>query len=155
MADLDLAQRLCGLDVHVWAVSLDTSAVCVRELSSTLSPDERNRAESFAFEHLRRRFSVSRGLLRTFLGMYLAISPRLIEFSYGKYGKPSLPGLDRFHFNLAHSDDVAVYAFALDCKLGIDIERIRNMTDTGAVARHFFSAEEAADLETIESPQRL
>lgn len=155
MADLDLAQRLCGLDVHVWVVSLDTSAVCLRELSSTLSPDERNRAESFAFEHLRTRFSVSRGLLRTFVGMYLAISPRAIEFSYSQYGKPSLRGLERFQFNLAHSEDLAVYAFALDCKLGIDVERVRNMTDTGAIARHFFSAEEAADLESVELPQRL
>jgi 4'-phosphopantetheinyl transferase len=155
MADLDLAQRLCGLDVHVWVVSLDTSALCLRELSSTLSEDERNRAGSFAFEHLRTRFSVSRGLLRTFLGMYLAISPRMIEFSYGRYGKPSLPGLDRFQFNLAHSDDLAVYAFALDCKLGVDVERIRNMTDIGAVARRFFSAEEAADLESVELPHRL
>jgi 4'-phosphopantetheinyl transferase len=155
MADLDLAQRLCGFDVHVWIVSLDTSPLCLRELYSTLSDEERNRAESFAFEHLRTRFSVSRGLLRTFLGMYLGISPRMIEFSYGRYGKPSLPGLDRFQFNLAHSDDLAVYAFALDCKLGVDVERIRNLTDIGAIARRFFSAEEAADLESVELPHRL
>jgi 4'-phosphopantetheinyl transferase len=155
IADLDLAQRLCGFDVHVWVVNLNTSKRCLRQLSSTLSPDERNRADSFAFEHLRRRFSASRGLLRTFLEMYLAIPPRAIEFSYGKYGKPSLAGLDRFQFNVAHSEDMAVYAFALGCKLGVDIERIRDMTDTRAIARHFFSPEEAADLESVELPKRL
>jgi 4'-phosphopantetheinyl transferase len=155
IADLDLAQRLCGFDVHVWVVNLDTSDIWLRELSSTLSPDERDRADSFAFEHLRKRFSASRGLLRTFLGMYLAISPRAVEFSYGKYGKPSLAGLDRFQFNVAHSEDMAVYAFALGCELGVDIERIRHITDTGAIARHFFSCEEAADLESVEFPKRL
>jgi 4'-phosphopantetheinyl transferase len=155
MADLDLAQRLCGLDVHVWVVSMEASPFSLQELTATLSSDERDRAESFRFDHLKRRFCVSRGLLRLFLGTYLAAPPGDIEFSYGKYGKPSVAGVEGFQFNVAHSENVTVYAFAFGCELGVDVERIRNMEDIDAIARHFFCSEEAADLNNIQLPKRL
>jgi 4'-phosphopantetheinyl transferase len=153
--DLDLAQRLCGPDVHVWVVSSGGSPLSLEALSATLSSDEKDRAESFQFEHLKRRFCISRGLLRFFLGTYLAIPPQDIEFSYGRYGKPSVAGVEGFQFNVAHSENVTVYAFAFGCALGIDVERIRNMEDLDAIARVFFCSEEAADLNSIESPGRL
>lgn len=155
MADVDLARRFCGSDVHVWVVNLEASALSTRQLCATLSSDEEDRAESFQFEHLKKRFCVSRGLLRFFLGTYLATAPRDIAFSYGKYGKPAVAGVEGFHFNIAHSDDVTVYAFAFGCDLGVDLERIRDMEDTNAIARHFFSSEEVADLESIQMPKRL
>jgi 4'-phosphopantetheinyl transferase len=127
----------------------------LKELSTTLSPDEKDRAESFQFGHLKRRFCISRGLLRFFLGTYLATPPQDIEFSYGRYGKPSVAGVEGFEFNVAHSESVTVYAFAFGCALGIDIEQVRNMDDLDAIARHFFCSEEAADLNSIESPERL
>jgi 4'-phosphopantetheinyl transferase len=154
MADLHLAQRLYGPDVHVWAVNLDASPSSLRELSATLSLDEKERAESFRFEHLKQRFCASRGLLRLFLGAYLATPPRNIEFLYGRYGKPSVAG-GGFQFNVAHSENVTIYAFAFGCDLGIDVERIRSMEDMGAIARHFFCSEEAADLESIRPRKRL
>ena len=92
MADLDLAQRLCGLDVHVWVVSLEASPSSLQTLCDTLSSDERDRAKSFQFEHLKKRFCISRGLLRCFLSTYLATPPRDIDFAYGQYGKPSVAG---------------------------------------------------------------
>src|SRR5436305_1632681 len=155
MADLDLARRVCGSDVHVWVINLEASRPCVRELSSTLSSDEKARAASFKFEHLTTRYCVSRGLLRAFLGAYLATFPRNIEFSYGTCGKPCVAGLDRLRFNLAHSGDMAVYAFASDCDVGVDIERIRHIEDVDAIARHFFCSEEVADLNHIGLPERL
>jgi 4'-phosphopantetheinyl transferase len=155
MTDLDLARRLCGLDVHVWLVSMEASHWSVQELSASLSSDEKERAQSFRFEHLKRRFCVSRGLLRFFLGTYLATPPCDIEFSYGRYGKPSVAGVEGFQFNVAHSENVTVYAFAHGCELGVDVERIRNMEDIDAIARHFFCSEEAADLDSIQLPKRL
>jgi 4'-phosphopantetheinyl transferase len=155
MADLELAQRLCGLDVHVWVVGLEASPVSVQELCATLSSDEKNRSERFRFEHLRRRFCVARGLLRLFLGAYLATPPRDIEFSCGKYGKPSVAGVEDFQFNISHSENVTVYAFAFGCDLGIDVEQIRNIDDIDAIARHFFCSEEAADLNSIQVQERL
>mgnify|MGYP001265017662 CR=1 FL=1 len=155
MRDLDRAQRLCGSDVHVWVVNTETSAACIRELSSTLSRDEKDRADSFKFDYLQRRFCVTRGLLRFFLGTYLATPPHEVEFSYGKRGKPFVAAPNEFQFNLAHCDDLTVYGFAFGCELGIDVERIRDIEDIGAISRHFFCNEEAADLERVEFPKRL
>ncbi|MGI9073374.1 MAG: 4'-phosphopantetheinyl transferase family protein [Bryobacteraceae bacterium] len=153
--DLDLAQRLCGSDVHVWVVSSHASLLSVEELATTLSSDEKDRSESFRFEHLKRRFCISRGLLRFFLGAYLATPPQEIKFAYGRYGKPSVAGVEGFQFNVAHSENVTIYAFAFGCALGIDVEQIRNMEDIDGIARHFFCSEEAADLNSIELPERL
>jgi 4'-phosphopantetheinyl transferase len=153
--DLGLAQRLCGPDVHVWVISSEASPSSVQELSATLSSEERDRAESFQFEHLKEHFCVSRGLLRFFLGAYLGTPPRDIEFSYGRYGKPAIAGVEEFQFNVAHSENIMVYAFATGCHLGVDVERIRNIEDIDAIARHFFCSEEAADLDSVEFPKRL
>jgi 4'-phosphopantetheinyl transferase len=155
MADLDLARRICGPDVHVWVVNLEASPSCVRELWSTLSSDEKDRATSFKFEHLTSRFCVCRGLLRAFLGAYLATAPRDIELSYGKSGKPFLAGVDSFQFNLAHSEEMAVYAFAWGCEVGVDIERVRDIQDIAGIARHFFCPEEVADLNSVGARERL
>jgi 4'-phosphopantetheinyl transferase len=155
MADLDFAKRICGADVHVWVVDLEASPPSVRELASTLSSDEKDRATSFKFEHLATRFRVCRGLLRTFLAAYLRTAPNDIEFLYGKCGKPFVAGVENFHFNLAHSEEMAVYAFAWGCDLGVDIERIRDIRDIGAIARHFFCPEEVADLSSVNAGERL
>jgi 4'-phosphopantetheinyl transferase len=155
MADLDLARRLCGSDVHVWVIDLEASQSCVRKLSSTLSSDEMDRATSFTFEHLTTRFCVCRGLLRAFVGTYLGTAPRDIEFLYGRCGKPFVAGADAFQFNLAHSENMAVYAFACGCDLGIDIERVRDIQDIAGIARHFFCPEEVADLTSVSARERL
>jgi 4'-phosphopantetheinyl transferase len=155
MADLDFAKRICGSDVHLWVVDLQASPPRVRELASTLSAEEKDRASSFKFEHLATRFRMCRGLLRVFLAAYLRTAPRDIEFSYGKCGKPFVAGLENFHFNLAHSEEMAVYAFAWGCDLGVDIERIRDIQDIRAIARHFFCPEEVADLNSVDAGERL
>src|SRR4051794_37781152 len=108
MADLELARRFCGPDVHVWVVRLEASPLSLQRLCATLSSDEKHRAESFQFAHLKKRFCVSRGLLRLFLGTYLATPPRNIDFFYGQYGKPSVAGVEDFQFNVAHSESVTV-----------------------------------------------
>ncbi|MFL6352865.1 MAG: 4'-phosphopantetheinyl transferase family protein [Bryobacteraceae bacterium] len=155
MADLNVAQQLSRHEVHAWAVNLDGPSASLQEVSAALSPDERARAESFRFEHLKTRFCVSRGLLRFFLGAYLTTPPSDIQFSYGRYGKPSVARSAGFQFNVAHSENVAVYAFAFGCELGVDVERIRNMRYIDAIARQFFCSEEAADLHSLELRERL
>ena len=62
--------------------------------------------------------------------------------------------MEGLQFNVAHSDAVTVYAFAFGCALGVDLERIRNMEDLDAIARHFFCSEEVADLETFNPETR-
>jgi len=45
-------------------------------------------------------------------------------------------------FNVSHSEDLAVYAFALGREVGVDVEALRPMADSADIARSAFSAAE-------------
>ena len=135
-------------DVHVWIAAVDTSSNCVREFMKLLSGDETRRAESYYFERDRRRFVIGRGLLRRILGRYyLDIEPRRLEFRKGPRGKPYLAESfdnSKIRFNLTASQGLAVFAFAKDHEVGIDVEYMRYMADAQQIVEGSFSKAEAA-----------
>jgi anti-anti-sigma regulatory factor len=111
--------------VEVLAAALDIGAAGLRPLSALLSPPEHERAARFIFERDRQRFIVARARLRELLASRLGVAPQAVEFAYGPHGKPVLAG--RFasaalRFNLSHSEDLAVYAFAERREVGIDVK---------------------------------
>jgi 4'-phosphopantetheinyl transferase len=103
------------------------------------------RAERFHFEHDRKRFIVARGILRTILGWYLGVEHSRLQFCYRKNGKPALAdtfGKGRIHFNLSHSEGLALYAFTRDREIGVDIEYIHDLSEMDQIAERFFSTGE-------------
>lgn len=119
----------------------------VRSLRPRLSDSERRRADRFRFERDRRRFIVARARLRELLAGRLDLAPQAIELAYGKNGKPGLAQRyadSGWRFNVAHCDDVAVYAFSRDSDIGVDIEAIRPVCEADALAARFFSRREYA-----------
>ena len=54
---------------------------------------------------------------------------------------------------MAHSDSIAVYAIA-NHELGVDVERIRAMRETGQIASRFFSPREERCLLALPAEQR-
>lgn len=127
---------------EVVVASLDMQAL---GFAALLSRDERQRAARFACDRHRRRFIVARARLRQLLGERLGEPPAAIEFVYGGHGKPALArrpcGRD-LRFNLAHCDDVAVYAFADGAEVGVDVEAVRALEDADALAERCFSQAE-------------
>jgi 4'-phosphopantetheinyl transferase len=103
--------------VEIWRADLDTWE-CDAEI---LSPDERARAARFRFERDRGRWMKGRTLLRLLLGRYLQADPREIPIELDANGKPAVPR-SSISFNLSHSADLALYAFAWGCAVGIDVE---------------------------------
>ena len=73
------------------------------------------------------------------------------RLSYGRYGKPFLADAEGVCFNLSHAGDYAAAVFS-DCRVGIDIERIREEKEP--VARRFFCPEEYAYLEKCSGPEK-
>jgi 4'-phosphopantetheinyl transferase len=73
------------------------------------------------------------------------VRPESIALVYGGHGKPALApryaDVD-LRFNVAHSDDVAVYAFATGREIGIDVEAVRVIRDADDIAARFFSRRE-------------
>ena len=143
-------------EVHVWRALLNVSAPGLRRAKSVLSPGERERAGRFRFERDRRRFLIAHAVLRAICGRYLRLPPQEVRFSHGPHGKPALQetGAADVRFNLSHSHDLALYAFALGRDVGIDVERIRHDIDVLELAEQFLCPGEARALHTLSDTVR-
>ena len=147
-----LPPALVDAEVHVWRAQLDESLARMRELLSTLAPDERDRAVRFHFTKDRNRFIIARGLLRSILGLYLNGEPGRLRFGYGPHGKPYLMGEHNqggLHFNLSHSHGLALFAVTREREVGVDIERVRSGISDEGIAERFFSPQEVARLRAL------
>jgi 4'-phosphopantetheinyl transferase len=148
---------LSSNDVHVWCASLDIDILQSKNLSMNLSADELARAGRFRFERDRKRFILAHAFLRVIIGRYLEINPHQLCFEYTSHGKPILSsnqGYDTLCFNMSHSNEFAIYAFARGRKVGIDVERIDANVDFEQIAQRFFSSGEIRSLESIHKNKR-
>jgi 4'-phosphopantetheinyl transferase len=141
-------------EVHVWQTSLEAPTARIEELFSLLSDDEARRAARYRYPRDRRRFIVSRGTLRLLLGRYLGTPPARVCLGYEPGGKPRVPSACELEFNLSHSHELAVYAFTLGRRVGVDVEYAQRELDCLGLARRFFSSRERAKLEMV-GPERL
>ncbi|NJK58501.1 MAG: 4'-phosphopantetheinyl transferase superfamily protein [Pleurocapsa sp. SU_5_0] len=134
--------KLKGHQVHIWRANLGLSTPEIEQLTTLLSTDEIARADKFRFAKHRRKFIAARGILRQLLGNYLEVSPRSLTFTYSDRGKPQLATDISLQFNLSHSEEYALFGFALNHLIGVDIEHQRAMPDALKIAQRFFSARE-------------
>lgn len=118
----------------------------------TLSADERERAARFRFDVHRNRFVRCRALLRQQLAQTLHIDAASIAFRYGSHGKPETDGV---HFNVSHSDHLAVIAISRDHPLGVDLERIDATKDVLSLARVAFSPFECDALAALPRAEQI
>jgi 4'-phosphopantetheinyl transferase len=145
-------------EIHVWCANLDKLAAALPAYAEPLSESERKRADRFHFDRDRNRFIVRHGLLRMILGRYLNIGPECVAFTYETHGKPLISGRStrtRFHFNLSHSDGLALIAGSRRAALGVDIERVRFVPDADQIAARFFSPSESAMLNAVPAEQKM
>lgn len=135
--------------IDVWQWSLDVSAEALPDLVSAMSDAEFARAARFVRERDRLRFIAGRGRLRAILGGYLGVPAKRLAFEYNAFGKPRLAGSGEppVHFNLSHSDGLAVLAVCDHYHIGIDIERVAPFRED--LAGHFFSAAERRALRKV------
>jgi 4'-phosphopantetheinyl transferase len=147
---------LGATDVHVWAASLEPPAEFIARCATVLSPDEKERASRFRFDKHRTRFIAGRAILRSLLGQYLNCPPEQLQFVYGLHGKPALAGqfAESVHFNLAHSEDLALFIVTRIGAVGVDVEQIRPMTDADDLVERFFSSRENALFQQLSDEQK-
>jgi len=133
-------------EVHVWSANLQVPADVVANLLSVLSGDERARAARFRFDVDRNEYTVRRGILRRILSRYAGTDPQEIAFTYSRFGKPALyrPQDSGIEFNLSRSKGLALYAFARNRIVGVDVEYIDNCIDGESIVERFFSPAEVA-----------
>lgn len=141
-------------EVHVWRARLTVPGTYIQSLYQLLSADELQRAERLRRPIDRERFVVARGTLRLLIAVYLSEAPGAISFQYAHGGKPTLVPASGLQFNLTHSHDLALFAFALDRRIGIDLERIISNPDP-LPAACLLSIDERAALQQIAPEERV
>lgn len=132
--------------IHIWRIDINNPTVDVDHLfSDILSDDEKRRADRLRSEKDKRRFVVSRGLLRENLGSYLGAEPSDINFDYNKYGKPNIKpkyNSGNIKFNVSHSANLAIYAISKNREIGVDLEYIREVRTADKIIKRFFTKQE-------------
>jgi len=142
-------------EVQIWGLWSTASDPVVEDFCSSLSWEERQRAERFRFEHLKRSYTLSRGGLRFLLAHYLRCAPSTVELICGPKGKPELRDSSLLlRFNTSHSGQMTVYAFTLGCELGVDVEHLRKLDDSESIAKRYFSPGEVSDLLTLKADDK-
>jgi 4'-phosphopantetheinyl transferase len=138
--------RTDGKSIQVWVVRI--SAQKSGRWRSVLSDMECERAARFRMPADQDRFTVTRGILRSLLGGYLHRAAAEIEFTANENGKPAVVNAP-IRFNVSHSGDHALLAFAEDVEVGVDVERMRGRGVVGDLARRILSPSEFARFDAL------
>lgn len=156
--DAPPAHLALGTDeAHVWCADLRLPGERLEALAALLSPEEHARAGRFHRDTDRDAFVARRGLLRSLLSRYLDCRPDALTFAVGPFGRPVIAGDDRAAaptFSVSRSAHFALFAFAGDAPVGVDVERWRDDVDVDAIARRFLAPEEVARLDALGGEER-
>jgi 4'-phosphopantetheinyl transferase len=128
--------------VQLWRIDLKGPATA--QDAALLSAEELDRAARFAFDHLRQRYVLAHAALRRVLGQALSRDPASLAWQHGAQGKPSLLGGEGLHFNLSHSDEVAVLALSAHHEVGIDVEMHHAPRDAANLSQAVLTESERA-----------
>ena len=131
--------------LHIWQASLALSSREGGPLEGVLSAEETDRCARFVRPSDQARCRASRASLRLVLARYLGRDPGELSIGAGTTGKPRLNGADAsIQFNVSHAGDLVLIAVSRGLRVGIDVERIREVADLDSILDGFFSAQEAA-----------
>ena len=143
----------------MWKGSVDALVEHGTPLHASLDAAECARAARFLHEADRARFLLSHGLLRALASHYLGRPPAALTFELGEVGKPRMAGADHglLAFNMSHSGDVMLLAFARSGRVGVDVERWSERLgdpEQARIAQSVFSAGEQAALAQLPEGHR-
>lgn len=132
----------------IWRVKISDQLNNLTYFKSILNHDEINVASKYHFSKNIQCSIVSRACLKILLGNYLRCHPSLITLRKNKYGKLFVSKQSNFFFNVTHTDEIILYAFAMT-PIGIDIENTKHNIEFLEIAKIFFSEGEIKKLEKV------
>jgi 4'-phosphopantetheinyl transferase len=137
-------------EIHLWLADYDQIAdeslhAAYREL---LNASERAQEPRFYFARDRRRYLVTRALVRTVLSRYASVDPGKWTFSTNAYGRPEIANAqaEDLSFNISHTHSLIVLGVTRQRALGVDVENFRARAVSMDVAGRYFAPQEVAVL---------
>ena len=119
---------------------------------SLMSADEHERMQRLIFERDRRRFLLTRALVRTALSRYGDVAPADWKFVANRYGRPEIldrpKGIPDLRFNISHTDGLVACAITVGREVGVDVEHIQRRLRHD-IAGRFFAPTEVEDLRAL------
>jgi 4'-phosphopantetheinyl transferase len=141
-------------EIHLW-LSFERPAdePALTHMTSILHPKELERVDSAHSSELKMRFLAARAMQRTVLARYTpGVDPTTLRFVKGEHGKPQLApefAAHGLHFNLTHTEGLVAIAVSRHRDVGIDAENMYERTTALRLARRYFTAEEARNMESL------
>jgi 4'-phosphopantetheinyl transferase len=162
MCIYDCTTQSCALspaEIHLWlAIGAHVTDKQLSEYEGSLSPAEKGQAGRFYFATDRRRYVLTRALVRTVLSQYAAVAPRDWSFSTNAWGRPEIVNSEAaecgLSFNLSHTRDLVVMALAKRRSLGVDVEQPHAREANLELARHYFAPQEVEELAALPAGER-
>jgi 4'-phosphopantetheinyl transferase len=152
--------HLAPEQVDLWACFYDDTCdeVVVGRCRALLSPHELHQEQRLRFHKDRRRYVITRALLRSTLSRYAPIEPKQWKFVTNHYGKPRVSNqydtARGLTFNMSHTDGLILLALTDGGAIGVDVENVRRGQPLLDVARCFFADDEVNALEPLADLER-
>jgi 4'-phosphopantetheinyl transferase len=140
--------------VDVWVAFYDRfDGASLEGLLSLLNPDEQAKQARFRLADDRKRYLVTRAMVRSVLSQYADVPPDDWTFLTNKFGRPRIADRHgdacRLSFNISHTRGLIALGITRDRAIGIDVEHVAMREISKGIAEQYLSRAEAADLERV------
>ena len=145
-------------NVVVLHVDLAEDAAREAEALAWLNDEERLRWRNYRYDGPKRRFALCRAALRTVLCDQLDCSNGQLTFGAFEFGKPFaiLHGeMAPISFNVSHSGEHGLIAYATDGWLGVDVEERVHRDNLNGLIETVLSPVEQAEVASVDESARL
>jgi 4'-phosphopantetheinyl transferase len=153
-----LAQGAANIDLWLAYYHEIVDTTLLESMRVLLDDAERDQHQRFHFEDDRKRYLVTRALVRTVLSRYAPVDPADWTFSANAWGRPEIAtrhcDAAGLCFNISHTRGLIALAVTRGRALGVDVESLVARPASIGIAERFFAPAEVADLAALAPEQR-
>src|SRR5260370_19011690 len=142
-------------EIHLWLAFYDeiNEELLLSAYRGLLDDAEKKQEPRFYFARDRRRYLITRAMVRKVLSRYVDIQPREWAFSANAHGRPGIANAHAQEscllFNISHTHSLIVLGVTKRRTLGVDVENFHTRAAAIDIADRYFAPQEAAALAAV------